>query len=128
MKTFRQFYNDTGNVSKVIIYHEGDLLMLKKPNGWELPGGHLKKKESFKKAAKRETFEETRLDIKNINPVYQDSGFVLFLCTNFSGKIELSNEHRKYKWFAPEDLPTKRLTDKTNKALPMILKAIQSIQ
>jgi 8-oxo-dGTP pyrophosphatase MutT (NUDIX family) len=115
-------------VSKAIIYQEGRILMLKKSKGWELPGGHLHEKETFEEGLRREVYEETQLTIRNPKPVGGDVDFALFLVTNFTGKIKISKEHKKFKWFTLEQLPSKKLTQVTNKTLPEILQAIQAIQ
>ena len=127
MKTFKQFFNDVDKVSKAIIYKKGRILMLKKPNGWELPGGHLTRGESFDEGLNREVYEETRLRLQMYEPVGGTDKVALFFVTGFSGKIKLSNEHTKYKWFDLRQLSKKKLTNSTNSFLPTILKTVQSV-
>ena len=55
----------------VIIVKEGKILLGKRKNAhgegtWCPPGGHLELGESYEECAKRETFEETGLQIKNL--------------------------------------------------------------
>ena len=101
--------------------------MLKKPSGWELPGGHLTEGESFDEGLKREVYEETRLKLQMYELVGGTDKVALFFVTGFSGKIKISNEHTKYKWFELNQLPRKKLTKSTNSFLPTILKTIQSV-
>lgn len=130
MQSFKQYYDkpDIDMVSKAIIYREGYILMLQKAKGWELPGGHLQEGESFKEGLYREVFEETGLDVHNEKSVGGDEHFALFLITNFTGKVRLSKEHKKFKWFKLKQLPKNKLTPATNRTLPEISKAILSIQ
>ena len=120
---------DIPYVSKVVIHDGEKILLLKtKQKEWELPGGHLERGESFKRAAKREVKEETTLSIKNLQLLNAWNNANLFYVTNFTGKVRLSREHIKYKWFVPENLPRKKLTNQTNKYLKYILDAILPIQ
>ena len=127
MKTFKQFFNDVDKVSKAIIYKKGRILMLKKSTGWELPGGHLVEGESFDEGLKREVYEETKLKLQIYEPVGGTKKVALFFVTEFSGKVKISDEHKKYKWFDPRELPGKKLTNHTNSFLPTILQSIQSV-
>ncbi|TNE58090.1 MAG: NUDIX domain-containing protein [Alphaproteobacteria bacterium] len=51
--------------AKAVIFHEGRVLLLERANGrWDLPGGHVAKKEPVLQALIREVKEETGLDIE----------------------------------------------------------------
>ncbi len=53
----------------------------KKRNGWEIPGGHIEKNETWQEAAKREMYEETGATKIKLTPVsvYKINSFGL-LC------------------------------------------------
>lgn len=50
----------------VFAYHDDTLLLAKPVRGWGLPGGHIEEGESAQECATREVFEETAVDIKNL--------------------------------------------------------------
>jgi len=104
--------NDTKNVSKVLIFNKNDeILLLKradKQQNWDLPGGHVQKGENFVDGAKRETKEETNLDISGLQVVKTDKkGKIVkyFKAIKHNGQISLDpEEHTDYKWVKIEDL------------------------
>ena len=94
---------------------------------WDLPKGHLKKKESFEECALREVHEETgikkeklklltKLDHKNIYTkkrklIRKKTKIIhLYLFEALTDKIKLSKEHTDYKWVKFEKLE-KKLTN-----------------
>lgn len=110
-------------VSKVVIISNNQVLMLQK-NGslkWELPGGHLEAKESFKQAAKREVREETKLSIdksmlEKIDRTEDKEYIQTVYKYNLAGKnkVKLSDEHVDYKWVSRSGLDRLTLTNSTN--------------
>ena len=104
--------NDTKNVSKVLIFNKNDeILLLKRADeqqNWDLPGGHIQKGENFVDGAKRETKEETNLDISGLKSVKTDEKDRIvkyFKANKYNGKISLDpEEHMDYKWVKIEDL------------------------
>lgn len=110
-------------VSKVVIISNNQVLMLQK-NGslkWELPGGHLEAKESFKQAAKREVREETKLSIdksmlEKIDRTEDKEYIQTVYKYNLTGKnkVKLSDEHVDYKWVSRSGLDRLTLTNSTN--------------
>jgi ADP-ribose pyrophosphatase YjhB (NUDIX family) len=86
-------------------------LLLKRADGqqnWDLPGGHIQKGENFIDGAKRETKEETNLDIADFKPVKTDKKDKIvkyFKVNKYNGQISLDpEEHIDYKWVKIEDL------------------------
>ena len=79
----------------------------KKRNGWEIPGGHIEKGETWYDAAKREVYEETgALDV-NIKPVcvYKIESFAL-LCYCEIDKIgELPDKSEMSEIMFSDELP-----------------------
>ncbi len=106
-------------VKSFIVNEQGKLLMVRRskhdsqtPGVWEIPGGRLEPGEDPFKGLKRETLEETGLDIEILNPLRihhftRDDGqkitLISFLCRPLSGSIILSDEHSVCKWSSIED-------------------------
>lgn len=74
---------------------------------WEIPGGRLDLGENPFEGLKRETKEETGLDIEVFEPLAikhftrednQVITMIVFLCKALKGKIKLSKEHTEYEW------------------------------
>ena len=99
--------------AKSFIVDDGKLLILKrsaddaqKPNVWEIPGGRLELGEDPKEGLRRETKEETGIEVDVVQPLNvrhfeRDDGqtitMLIFLCEALSKKVELSKEHTDYK-------------------------------
>ena len=99
---------------KAFMVDRGKLLMIRRrsndahnPNQWDLPGGRVDLGEDPMEGLKRETKEETNLDIEIDVPLdvqhftRQDKQVItllFFLCKKLSGEIKLSQEHQEYKW------------------------------
>ena len=104
-------------VSKVIILDGLNILLLKRntehvnersPWTWDLPGGHIDSGETALSAAKREVAEETNIELKFLLRMGKDSNIgkltYFYVSDDWSGPIELSDEHEQYKWVSPNDL------------------------
>jgi len=101
-------------VKSFIINDSGELLIIKrrdndvhKPGVWEIPGGRLDPGEDPFEGLKRETKEETGLEIEVKNPLRihhftRDDGqiitMIVFVCRPLNDGIELSEEHTAYEW------------------------------
>lgn len=86
---------------------------------WDIPGGRVQKSDTIEETLKREVEEETGINkIKNINRITTvvsniripqnegDVGLILSIYScevDFDGKLELSDEHSKHKWFDPQE-------------------------
>lgn len=104
---------------KSFIVHDGKLLVLErrktdkhKPGAWDLPGGRLSQGESPFLGLKRETLEETGLDIEIHNPLKvhhftredgQQITMLVFVCSTQSTAVQLSEEHTAFEWIALHD-------------------------
>ena len=100
--------------AKSFIVKDNKLLIIKrssnsiqKPNIWELPGGRLEPGEPPIDGLKRETKEETGLEIEIIHPISvrhfkRDDGqkitTLIFLCKALSDEIKISHEHSDFEW------------------------------
>ena len=85
---------------------------IQKPGIWEIPGGRLNIGEDPFIGLKRETKEETNLDIEIIKPLTvrhftrddnQIITLIIFLCKPLYKNIKLSEEHTDYDWINIED-------------------------
>ena len=100
---------DRKEVSKVMIIDDDKVLVLKrspesrwKPLYWDFPGGHLIDDETFEEGAKRETKEETDLDIGGLEELSvenKEDRIKFFKTTEFTGKITLDKvENTEFMW------------------------------
>ena len=104
---------------KSMIVNDGKLLILKrasndvhKPGIWEIPGGRIKTGEDLILGLKRETKEETGLDIEVNREIsvrhfrrddLQEIEMHIFLCNAINVRdIKLSEEHSEYEWIEIE--------------------------
>lgn len=98
--------DDTRQSAKAVVRDAGGLvLLLKDPRhaSWDLPGGHLRRGESFAEGLRREVKEETGLDAKVGRELPERSmgqQAVLFQATvpGHEPAVVLSDEHVAYKW------------------------------
>ena len=107
----------------LIMDNENRLLLLKRVDNefWGPPGGAVELGEVVEEAAKRETFEETGLEICKMallgifsdpeqfyrypsgDEVYNVT--IVYLCREAYGKVHLSSEHTEWHWFALSEIP-----------------------
>jgi len=107
----------------LIVDDRNRLLLMKRSNSgcWGPPGGAVAPGEVVETAARRETREETRLEIgetslfgafsgpelyykySNGDEVYNVT--IVYLSRDFTGEIQLNNEHTEWNWFALKDIP-----------------------
>jgi len=112
--------------AKSFIVNDGKLLIIKRadddiqmPGVWEIPGGRLDDGEDIEEGIKRETKEETNIDIEVIKRL-GDRGFTradgqkvlmgVFLCKALNNDVKLSEEHSDFEWIDIEKAKEK-LTD-----------------
>ncbi len=106
--------NSSLAVKSFIINNKGELLIIKREDNdihcaghWEIPGGRLDPGEDPFEGLKRETKEETGLDIEIKHPIRihhftrednQKITLISFFCRPLSESIKLSEEHIDYEW------------------------------
>lgn len=83
---------------------------------WTMPGGKLDFKESFEEGAKRETMEETGIELKDIkvicinNEIIEDAHFITIglFSDDFKGepKVMEPDEIIEWRWFDLDNLPS----------------------
>ncbi|MBW2999368.1 NUDIX domain-containing protein [Candidatus Woesearchaeota archaeon] len=109
--------------AKSFIVNDNKLLIIKrspdevqKPNIWEIPGGRLESGEDPFEGIKRETKEETGIDIEVLHPINirhytRDDGqaitMLIFLCKALNNNIKLSKEHTGFEWIPLENCKEK---------------------
>jgi len=114
------------NIPKVgvaaIIIKDGKVLLSKRKGShgkgtWGFPGGHLEFNETLEHCAKRETKEETSINLKNIrfaaltNDIFRSTGkhyVTIFMLADYaSGKIQTKEPEKceRWEWFFWNKLP-----------------------
>lgn len=105
-------------VGPLIYNDKGEILLIKNPkfgDFWCIPGGHIELNEPAEETLRRETREETGLELKNIEAIsfadginpgffHEEKHFVYlnYLAEMAGGKISKSDEMTEYLWTAPE--------------------------
>jgi len=123
--------------AKSFVVKDGKLLILKRasddvqqPNIWELPGGRLELGEDPREGIKRETKEETGIDVEVLHPINvrhfsRDDGqtitMLIFLCKALNNEVNISKEHSEFDWVSLENCKEK-LTDFFHKELDIFNK------
>jgi len=90
---------------KAVLHRNGMVLLIKNDKGWDLPGGHVGQGENKIAALQREIFEETGLNISDINDLHINYGNKHFFSANFlTDDVILSDEHNKYNFYDLESI------------------------
>lgn len=106
----------------LVLDQQDRLLMMKRSdNGcWGLPGGATEPGEVVEEAARRETLEETNLEIGKMSLFGVFSGpelyykypngdeaynvSIIYLSRDWRGEVRLNNEHTEWLWFAANEI------------------------
>jgi 8-oxo-dGTP pyrophosphatase MutT (NUDIX family) len=107
----------------LIVDENNRLLLMKRSDSglWGPPGGATEPGEILEEAARRETLEETGLQVHSMDLFGAFSGpelyykypngdevynvTIVYLCRAVSGEIRLNDEHTEWRWFAPASIP-----------------------
>ena len=106
----------------VCIVKDGKVLMCQRKKSynehlWSFPGGHLELFETWEDCAKRESFEETGIQIKNVKFITCTNDICVEDNTHYitinmladydMGEVQLkeSEEHECWEWFNWDNLP-----------------------
>jgi len=122
---------------RLVLIKEDKVLLVKHTyqDSWYLPGGGVKKGETFEEAAKREFKEELGGELKEIklfgvyNNFYENKNdsIVVLLCTDFTFTGNTDNEIEKFYFFQLDKLPDgvspgtrKRINEYLNNSYPTV--------
>lgn len=101
----------------IILNSKNEFLMLQYDEyhdfKWHFPGGRLDEGEEAMQGLIREVKEEVNLEIYDLKPVYtkiftEERKYGVFFLAKVKEpyKVEISNEHQKFKWFKYEEIET----------------------
>ena len=85
------------------------------PSKWDVPGGTVETGETVEQAIVREFLEETKLNVKVLNPIFIHTNLLqmpdrqtfqaIYIADYLSGEITLNpREHQGYKWLDVDDI------------------------
>ncbi len=107
----------------LLVDAQNRLLMMKRTDSgrWGPPGGATEPGERVEEAAKRETLEETSLEVDEMTLFGVFSGpelyykypngdevynvTIVYISHNYRGEVTLDHEHTEFGWFAVDELP-----------------------
>lgn len=100
--------------AKAIIVKDNKILLIRRrlndvhsPGKWDIPGGRLEEGEDLHTGLRRETIEESNLEIEivkelEVHHFNRDDGqpikLTIFYCKFTGGELRLSEEHIEFKW------------------------------
>jgi mutator protein MutT len=124
--------DDVHEVTKVVILNDDNkVLVLKRntnshwmPDHWDLPGGHMKKGETEEEGARRETKEETNLDIDidDLEKLKVDGRLTFFKTKKSTGEFKLDlSENSDWEWVSVEELEEREHTPNSIKITKLAL-------
>ncbi|MCG9769637.1 NUDIX hydrolase [Pseudoalteromonas piscicida] len=106
----------------VVIMHDNKILLGERigahgAHTWATPGGHLEYREDIEACAIREVYEETGLDVVNVeklgftNDYFADEQkhyvtlFVMARCDTHDAEVKEPNKCKQWQWFSLDELP-----------------------
>jgi ADP-ribose pyrophosphatase YjhB (NUDIX family) len=108
----------------LILDDQNRLLLLKRTDNhcWGIPGGSTEPGEVVENAARRETLEETNLEIGEMSLFGVFSGpdlyykypngdevynvTIMYVSRDWRGEIKINDEHSEWSWFAASEIPS----------------------
>jgi len=101
---------------RVMLIQDGKVLLVKHvyQDGWFMPGGGMKRKETLEQSARRECYEEVGVEMRNIElfgifsnfAEWKSDHITLFLSEDFTMTDKKDSEIAEKKFFPLDDLPT----------------------
>jgi 8-oxo-dGTP pyrophosphatase MutT (NUDIX family) len=107
----------------LVLDEQNRLLMMKRSDNecWSVPGGSVEPGELVEAAAKRETFEESNLEIGELLLFGVFSGpeffykypngdevynvIIIYSSHDWHGEVKLNDEHTEWRWFSVDSIP-----------------------
>jgi 8-oxo-dGTP pyrophosphatase MutT (NUDIX family) len=107
----------------LVIDDQNRLLMMRRSDigRWGIPGGATEPGEVLENAARRETLEETNLEIGGMSLFGVFSGpelyfkypngdevynvTIVYLSRDWHGEVKLNDEHTEWRWFQAQEIP-----------------------
>lgn len=107
----------------LVVDHENRLLLMKRSDSgcWGPPGGATELGEYVEAAAKRETLEETSLEVAEMSLFGVFSGpelyykypngdevynvTIVYISSDWRGEVQLDHEHTEFRWFPASEIP-----------------------
>ena len=123
---------DTDQVGLVVVLDSQErALILKRSDEvgyaarrWSIPGGHIQEGESQEEGARRETKEETELDVSNLEHIKSTGRLHYYVAHGFEGKLQINFEHTDSAWVSHEDLDKYDIVEETKGILNDLLKGV----
>jgi 8-oxo-dGTP diphosphatase len=94
------------------------------PEKWGFPGGKIEPGEAPQDAARRETKEETTLEVHNLKEIKEaiDIGVSIYYTRDYTGSVEIDYEHDDWRWVQREDMSDLALAPNVLEIYDWILK------
>ncbi|HMB25412.1 MAG TPA: NUDIX hydrolase [Anaerolineales bacterium] len=107
----------------LVLDEQNRLLLMKRSDNqcWGIPGGSLEPGEALEAAARRETCEETNLEVGEMSlfGVFSGPEFyykypngdevhivtIVYLSRDWHGDVKLNDEHTEWRWFPADAIP-----------------------
>lgn len=114
---------------------DGDVLLLRQrgDDTWDVPGGRIGAGEDVVAGIRREVREATGLDVDVGRPVHTETWMtddgegryaVVYACTTDQREVDLSDEHRDWRWTDPETAVEDLLSE--SELRPAIERAVET--
>jgi len=107
----------------LVLDEQNRLLMMKRSDNecWSVPGGSMEPGELVEAAAKRETLEESKLEIGEMSLFGVFSGpelfykypngdevynvIIVYLSCDWCGDVKINDEHTEWRWYSANEIP-----------------------